>query len=110
VEGRKYKYTANIAFDVIVTLHPTYPKGAPEVAKDMVSDKKYFSVPRNLKNSEDGNIVANFFVTLSLLIIGTVMWQSRVASAMSNTTTTGPFLYQIDMQRPGHKGATPGTI
>jgi len=110
LEGRKYKYTADISFDVTVTLHPTPPKIAPEVAKDVASEKKYFSVQRNLKNSEEGTTVTNFFVTFWLIVIGTVMWQSRVAAAMSNTTTTGPFLHQIDMGRPGLGRNIPETI
>jgi len=108
VEGRKFKYTADIAFDVTVTLTPTPPKPAPEVARERTRPAR--DLQSEMEAAPGRNVVLNFMVTLTLIVIGTVMWQSRMAAAMSSTTSPGPFLHYIDMKNPQHQQAYPGTI
>jgi hypothetical protein len=70
VEGRKYKYTADIAFDVTVTLHPTPPKAMPR--EDFADNPRYWA---------DGKIISAlgaFMTTVTLIVIST-MSRTRMA-------------------------------
>jgi hypothetical protein len=103
VQGRKYKYTADISFDVTVTLHTTPPKAVPEVAKETVPQTKPFDQPV-LETNEKlvGSVIDKFMITLTILFLGTVMWQMRLAAALSSTTSMGPFPHPVDMNYPGN--------
>ncbi len=104
VEGRKYKYTADIAFDVTVTLHPTLPKVTPETVKVTVPEKE----PARYKIGTNEDVTFAVFVTL--LLLSAAAWPSRMAGAMGGTTSIGPFLHHIDMNHPRHRGLGPGSI
>ncbi|MBI5895161.1 MAG: hypothetical protein HZB24_03815 [Desulfobacterales bacterium] len=102
VEGRKYKYTADIVFDVTVTLHPTPPKVSPERVKLVVPEK----APARGGYDEE----VSFAVSIMLLLLSTVAWHWRMAGALSGTTSTGPFLHNIDLNHPRNQGMAPGII
>jgi hypothetical protein len=106
VEGRKYKYTADIAFDVTVTLHPTSPKVAPETVKVVVPEKEPARGGSKIGSNDD----VTFAVFITLLLLSTVAWHWRMAGAMSGTTSIGPFLHHIDMNHPRNQGMGPSII
>jgi hypothetical protein len=106
VEGRKYKYTADIAFDVTVTLHPKLPKVAPESIKEILPAKEPARDGYKIGTGED----VTFAVFITLLLLSVAAWPSRLAGAMSGTTSIGPFLHRIDMNHPRNQGIGPGII
>ncbi len=104
VEGRKYKYTADIAFDVTVTLHPTPPKLAPEVVKGTVAPTKPADLPV-LKTNEGivADMVNKFMITITILLLGTVMLRTKVAAALSGNVSIGAFSHPVNMNYPGNQ-------
>lgn len=106
VEGRKYKYTADIAFDVTVALHPRPTRPVPEVARDIVTEEEtaFKRVSNNGKNE------VPFSVYITLLLLTAIAWHWRVAGALNSTTSIGPYLHHIDMGHPRNHRLGPGII
>ncbi len=106
VEGRKYKYTADIAFDVAVTLHPTPPKVAPETVKVPVPEEE--PAQRGIKIANNDEV--GFAVFITVLLLSAATWYWRWTGAMSGTTSIGPFFHRIDMNHPRNQGMGPSSI
>jgi len=106
MEGRKYKYTADIVFNVTVTLHPTLPEVAPETVKVVVPEKDPAREGYNIGTNDD----VTFAVFITLLLLSVAAWPSRMAGAMSGTTSMGPFLHHINTNHPRNRGLAPGII
>jgi hypothetical protein len=106
VEGRKYKYTADIAFDVSVTLHPTTTKPAPDVARGAsIEEETAFKRVSNKSNNE-----VTFSVLITILLLTAVAWYSRVAGPVNSSTSIGPYFHHIDMGHPRNQMLGPDII
>ncbi|MFZ1983582.1 MAG: hypothetical protein WAU91_04165 [Desulfatitalea sp.] len=111
VERRKYKYTADIAFDVTVTLNPTPPKMVPEVSRVVeLENEPPLRVPIKSALEKIAENADGFLVTISLIIMGIAAWNMRAAAAVSSTASTGPFLHQVDMNHPRNQRYYNGPI
>ena len=94
--GLRYRYTADIQIDVIITLNPVH-KAKPEVthpannpARESVASKK-----------------SDLVVQIALVILSSFAFKIRMVCATANATCSMPFLHIIEMD---HKKTYPSMI
>ena len=98
--GRKrYKYTADIQFDVTVTMHPMTNKG-PEMARERMPQRHPAATEKSLISEKYADYLPQFLVSITIIVLSLFAWQSRLIPPMQSTTT-GPFLHTIPMDQPG---------
>ncbi len=102
VDGRQYKYSAELEFKVEVTLHPR-PKGRPEMPINVTSpepEDRRLIVPSGGDNNWE-----KIIVTVAWTIVGTAMiWLGYKQIPMtSRTTSIMPFKHTIDLNNPHRK-------
>lgn len=93
---RKFLYTADVAFSVAVTVHPT-PKRTPELVfheQEEPNFVKEIDFIQAAKNTGD------FLVKLTIVIIAGLNIQARMAAAIGTTTSTMPMMHRINLNNP----------
>lgn len=112
-DRRRFKYTAEVEFKVAVTWHPMQKGGPPPVtAKAPVRQKEPFMVPQrsNVDRNQIAESINQFFVSVTIIVMGVLLWQARAAMATSTTTTIGPYSHQIDLNYFRNGSDKPGMI
>ncbi len=108
---RKFEYTADVEFEVAVTLHPM-PKTVPEPLK-VVELEKVQAVPNTRGYIDWAQVAKNtgdFLIKLTITVLGTLAYQARIAAAMGTTTSTIPMMHRIDLNDPRLGSQNPGVI
>jgi hypothetical protein len=108
---RKFKYSADAEFSVSVTVHPM-PKKAPEAVRVMEPEK--IQAQRNTSANIDWAKLAkntgDFLVKLTIVVIGTLSLQARMAAGIGTTTSGMPMMYRLDLNDPKLRAQNPGMI
>jgi hypothetical protein len=110
---RKFAYTADVEFEVAVTLHPM-PKISPEeTAKHRAPDEgkaKEWGTTNRINWTKAAKNTGDFLIKLTITVLGTLAYQARMAAAIGTTTSTVPMMYRIDLNDPRLGSQNPGVI
>ena len=108
---RKFAYTADVEFEVAVTVHPM-PRPVPEPLK-VVEPEKVQAEPNTMLNidwSQAAKNTSDFLIKLTITVLGTLAFQARMAAAVGTTTSTVPMIHRIDLNDPRLGSQNSGVI
>jgi LysM repeat protein len=110
---RKFAYTADVEFEVAVTVHPIPKRFPEEAARHRAPDEghaKEWAMANKINWTKAAKNTGDFLIKLTITLLGTFAYQARLAASIGTTTSTMPMMYRIDLNDPRFGSQNPGVI
>lgn len=110
-EQRKFKYAADVEFNVSVTVHPT-PKAVSETVEVPAKNQAPFKAKTNnsINWAQVAQNTGDFVLKLTIIVLGTLTLQALMAASIGTTTSSVPLMHRIDLNDPRLGLRKPGMI